>query len=111
MMTSPRALLRVALLSLLSATLLLTQQVSSTHALQHKLAQHQQHEKSTPHAHHCDLCALDAQLDSTLHHTSPVLRLVSSTASTTTHPALTALSEPTRITPARGPPFASSVYA
>jgi hypothetical protein len=111
MMASPRALLRLALLCLLSAALLLTQQVSSSHVLQHTLAQHQQQEKSAPHAHHCDLCALDAQLGSALPHSAPVLSLASTSASAPAHHAPVALPEPTLITPARGPPAASSVYA
>lgn len=106
-MKTVRSLMGLALPLLLSAALLLTQQVSAAHALQHTLAHHQQQDKSAAHAHHCDLCALDVQLGSTMHSSSPLLLLA---ACGTHHQPLLLQplpGSPARVATARGPPASS----
>lgn len=110
-MKTVRSLLSLALPLLFSVALLLTQQVSASHALQHTLANHQHHDKSAAHAHHCDLCALDVQLGSTLH-SSPAV-LLPTTSGTHQHPLLLQplLASPARVATARGPPATSPLSA
>lgn len=110
-MKTVRSVLSLALPLLLSAALLLTQQVSASHALQHTLASHQQQDQSAAHAHHCDLCALDVQLGSTMHSSPLSLPLA---ASGTHHQPLCLQplpGSPARVATARGPPADSLLSA
>ncbi|HEU0187211.1 MAG TPA: DUF2946 family protein [Gallionellaceae bacterium] len=110
-MKTARSLLSLALPLLVGCVLLLTQQVSATHALQHTLADHQQQDKSAAHTHHCDLCALDVQLGSAVHSGSPPLLLA---AFGTHHQSLllpSLLTSPVRVATARGPPASSLSFA
>ncbi|HEY6093942.1 MAG TPA: hypothetical protein VIU93_03215 [Gallionellaceae bacterium] len=110
-MKPARSLLSLALPLLVSAALLLTQQVTASHALQHTLTSHQQQDKSAAHAHHCDLCALDVQLGSAMHSSAPNLLLA---ACGTHHQALfqqPCPAIPARAATARGPPAISLLLA
>jgi len=95
---------RLFLPLLFAISLLFAQQGGAAHTLRHTLAGHQQQDKQTPNSHHCEQCALDAQLGSALHSPPITLILPLLSAATWSHSNSCLLQLHTLSASARGPP-------
>lgn len=105
------SLSRLSLSLLFICSLLLAQQSGREHTLSHALAGQSQQDKQAPHAHNCELCALDAQLGSALNSADIAFILAHLPAPTWTQSNVSFQAAHAFTATARGPPAPLQEFA